>query len=64
MRGFVKHRKDEHAAAATTEALGILRAHGSTPQGRLAQLAAAASQDDQAVAPYFAALVNELLAAL
>lgn len=64
VRGFKKHGEDEHAAVATDEALVFLREHGATPQGRLAQLAVAAAQGDQAIAPAFAALVNELLAAL
>lgn len=64
VRGFEKHRQDEHASAVTAEALDTFRAHGSTPQGRLAQLAAAATQGEPTVAPAFAALVNELLAAL
>lgn len=64
MRGFTKHREGEYAAAATEQALGCFREHGSTPQGRLAQLAASASQGDPTVAPAFAALVNELLTAV
>lgn len=63
VRGFEKHHNDESAAAVTVEALGIFREHGSTPQGRLAQLAAAASQGDPTVAPALAALVNGLLEA-
>ncbi len=63
VRGFEKHRDDEHAATVTAEALDIFRAHGSTPQGRLAALAAAAAQGNPTVAPAFGALVNELLAA-
>ncbi|WP_216898799.1 hypothetical protein [Nocardia alni] len=62
--GFGKHREDEHATAATDEALNIFRTHGSTPGGQLARLASAAAQGDPAIAPAFAALVNELLAAL
>lgn len=64
VRGFEKHRDDQHSAAVTAEALDIFRAHGSTPRGRLAELAAAASQGDPTVAPAFAALINELLKAL
>lgn len=62
--GFEKHKEDEHAAAATDEALNILRAYGSTPNEQLAHFAAAAAQGDPTVAPAFAALVNELLVAL
>lgn len=64
MRGFERHREDEHAAAASAEATGVLRQYGSTPQGRLAQLAAAASGDDPTIAPAFAALIAELLDAV
>ncbi|MQY19606.1 hypothetical protein [Nocardia macrotermitis] len=64
VNGFEKHREDEYAAAATADALDILRAHGTTPSKQLAQLAAVAAQDDPIVAPAFAALVDELLDAL
>jgi hypothetical protein len=64
IRGFHAHRADEHATAVTAEALDVLRVHGATPQGRLAQLAAAASYDDRTVAAAFAALVTGLLAAV
>ncbi len=60
--GFEKHQDDEHAAAATSEALDVLREHGATAEARLPQLASAASQGDPTIAPAFAALVNELLA--
>lgn len=60
--GFAKHREDEHAAAVTLEALEVLRAHGTAPEAKLAQLAETASQGDRTVAPTFAALVKELLA--
>lgn len=62
--GFVRHRADAHAAAVTTEAIDVYRAEASTPDGRISQLAAAAAQDAPAVAPAFAALVSDLLAAL
>lgn len=64
VRGFEKHREDEHAWAVTSEALEVYRTHGATPQGRIALLAARAAQGDPTVAPAFAALVRELLAAL
>lgn len=64
VRGFAKHRDDEHAATVTGEAIEIYRAHASTPQGRIAQLAASAAQGDPTVAPAFAVLVNELLTRL
>lgn len=64
VRGFERHRDDEHACAVTDEALDVYRAHGTTPQGRMALLAASAAQGDPTVAPAFAALVTELLAAL
>ncbi|WP_277209329.1 hypothetical protein [Isoptericola croceus] len=62
--GFEKHREDEHAASATADALVILREHGQTPQGRVAQLASAAVPGDPTVGPAFAALVQELLRAV
>lgn len=62
--GFVLHRKDEHAAAATAEAIEVYREHASTEQGRIALLAAGAAQGDQTVAPAFAALVTDLISAL
>lgn len=62
--GFVSHQADEHASAATAEALEVYRANASTPDGHIAQLAASAAQGDPTVAPAFAALIAELLAAL
>ena len=64
VRGFEKHREDEHAWAVTSEALEVYRTHGTTPQGPVALLATRAAQGDATVAPAFAALVRELLAAL
>ncbi|MGQ0847295.1 MAG: hypothetical protein ACT4QF_24520 [Sporichthyaceae bacterium] len=64
VRGFGLHRADEHAAAVTDEALDLMRADCATPQGRIPLLAAAAAQGDPVVAPAFAVLVRELLAAL
>ncbi|MEV4731966.1 hypothetical protein [Saccharopolyspora sp. NPDC049426] len=64
VRGFAKHREDEHAASATNQALSLFHEHGATSQGLLAQLAATASQGDPVVAPSFAALVNDLLTAV
>jgi len=64
VRGFTIHREDEHAAAVTAEAIEVYRAHASTPQGRIAQLADSAAQGDSTVAPAFAALVTDLLSAL
>lgn len=64
VRGFQAHRHDEHASAVTAEALELFRTHGSTPQGRFAVLASAAAQGDPTVAPAFAALVDDMLAAL
>ena len=61
--GFTRHRADQHAAAVTDEALEIYRLHASTPTGRIAQLASNAALGDPTVAPAFAALVTQLLAA-
>lgn len=62
-RGIARHRIDDYAAAVTDEALEIYRLHASVPDGRIAQLAALASLGDPTVAPAFAALVSDLLAA-
>jgi hypothetical protein len=62
--GFAKHGADEHSRAATTQAIDVYRAHASAPGGRIAQLAASATQGDPTIAPAFAALVADLLAAL
>lgn len=64
VRGFAFHREDEHAAVVTAEAIEVYRAHASTPQDRIALLAASAAQGDPTVAPAFAALVMDLLSAL
>ena len=62
--GFASHQTDDQASSATIEAIAIYRAHASTADGRIAQLAASAAQNDPAVAPAFGALVTDLLAAL
>lgn len=64
VRGVARHREDEHASAVTTEGIEIFREHASTSRGRIAQLAASAAQGDPTVAPAFAALVTDLLAAV
>jgi hypothetical protein len=64
VRGFATHEQDEHASAVTAEAIEVYRAHASTPRGRIAKLAAQAAQGDPTVAPAFAALITDLLAAL
>ncbi len=62
--GFSSHSTDEHAREATAEAIEVYRTHASTANGRIAQLAASAAHEDPTVAPAFAALVADLLAAL
>ncbi len=64
VRGIRSHEAEAHAAAVSFEAIELLRVNGSTVEGRLAMLASSAAQGDPAVAPAFAALVNELLAGL
>jgi hypothetical protein len=64
VRGFELHREDEHAAAVTAEAIEVYRRHASTPQSRIALLAASGAQGDPTIAPAFAALVVELLAVI
>lgn len=63
-RGFALHQTNIHAAQASQEALGLLRATASDPQAPLPQLAREAALGDSTVAPSFAALVRELLAHL
>ena len=62
--GVTRHRADSNAAVVADEALDILRLHASTPRGRIAVLASSAAGGDATVAPAFAALCNDLLAAL
>ncbi|NLE98243.1 MAG: hypothetical protein GX596_09710, partial [Propionibacterium sp.] len=62
--GFASHHGDKHASAVTKEAIEVFRAHASSPDGRIARLAAAAAQGDPTIAPSFAALVTTLLAVL
>ena len=64
VEGFRSHSAGDHAAVATAEAIDIYRAHAATSDGRIAQLAAAAAGGDPAIAPSFAALVQDLLDAL
>ncbi len=62
--GLTKHRGELNAAAVADEAVQILRLHATSPRGRIALLAASAAGGDATVAPAFAALCNDLLAAL
>lgn len=62
--GLTKHRSEPNAAAVADEAVQILRLHATSPRGRIAHLAASAAGGDATVAPAFAALCNDLLAAL
>ena len=62
--GVTRHRADYNAAIVADEALDILRLHASTPRGRIAVLASSAAGGDATVAPAFAALCTDLLAAL
>ena len=61
LRGFAIHRDHTHAAAVSAEAIELYRIHASTPQGRIAQLAAEAVRGDPTIAPAFASLVTDLL---
>ena len=61
--GLSKHRGEPNAAGIAEEALEILRLHATTPRGRIVLLAASAAGGDATVAPAFAALCNDLLAA-
>ena len=62
--GFRRHGDDEHAAAASNEALDLYRQHATSVKGTFAVLASEAAQGDPTVAPAFAALASQLLAAL
>ncbi|MCR6711855.1 MAG: hypothetical protein NVV57_03780 [Demequina sp.] len=62
--GFSLHATVAEASEASREALALYREHGVAANGRFPRLAASAAGDDPAIAPSFAALVNELLAAL
>jgi len=62
--GFHSHRANEHAAAVSAEAIEVLRQQASTANGAIAVLAATAASGDPTIAPSFAALTNQLLAAL
>ena len=62
--GFSLHATVAEASEASREALALYREHGVAANGRFPRLAASAAGDDAAIAPSFAALVNELLAAL
>lgn len=62
--GVAKHRAEPNAKEVTEEALRILLAHGSPPQGRIALLASSAAGGDPTVAPAFASLCSDLLEAL
>lgn len=64
VHGLTKHRGEPNAAAVADEAVQNLRLHATTPRGRIALLAASAAGGDATVAPAFAALCNDLLAAL
>lgn len=64
VEGFRSHSREEHAAAASVEALDLYRLHATSPQGTFAVLATQAAQGDPTVAPAFAALASQLLAAL
>lgn len=59
--GFEKHARDANAAAISGEAIEIYREHASSPEGRIAQLAAIASPGDPTVARSFVALVTPLI---
>lgn len=62
--GFRKHSEDNDAAAISAESLIFLRKEGTDPSSALPRLAASATLDDPTVAPSFAILAYELLAAL
>lgn len=62
--GIRTHLEDEHARAATTEAIEHLRGHGSERDNLLGVLAGRAASGDPTIPVAFVALVGELLRAL
>lgn len=62
--GFALHRSDSHAHDMSEQAIALYHEHASTPEGRIAQLAARAAGGDPVVAASFAVLVQELVHAL
>lgn len=64
VEGFRRHGHEEHAAAASDEALVLYAEHATSPRGRFAVLAAQAAQGDPTVAPAFAALASQFLSAM
>lgn len=64
VEGFKAHSTDGYSAAVTSEALDLLRTEATTQRGRIPVLAANAALGDVTVAPAFAALTAQLLAAL
>ncbi|NQX17028.1 hypothetical protein HQQ86_14110 [Rathayibacter sp. VKM Ac-2857] len=63
VEGFRLHAAEPHAAAASGEAIEIYRTRGCDPEAVLPRLAAAAASGDPVIAPSFAALAAELVAA-
>lgn len=56
--GFAKHSVEDHAADVTAAAIEIYRLHATSPNGRIAQLAANAIPGDPTIAPAMAELVR------
>lgn len=59
-----EHRGEPNAAAVADEAVEILRLHAFSPRRRIVLLSSSAAGGDATVAPAFASLGNDLLAAL
>jgi hypothetical protein len=64
VEGLTRHTSETHAAHASNGAVQFLREHGTSPDGQLARLAAAAVPGDPTVAVSFATLATQLLKAL
>jgi hypothetical protein len=62
--GFARHAVDEHAQAVSATALEMYRAHASSAEGIIPQLAGRAASGDPSIAPSFAVLVQQLLTEL
>jgi hypothetical protein len=64
LTGFARHADEVNAASVSAEALAVLRAYGTRPDGRLPRLVSYALGEDRTAAASFAALAAELVDAL
>ena len=64
VNGLRNHQVEPQAARVSANGVAFLRAEGAKPDALLPRLAAEAAFDDPAIAPAFAVLVGDPLAAL